>query len=120
MVADTSHFFEFNNKNISHIIADKGADSADFIIVNLANENDIVITQDYALASMCLAKKSNPINQNGLIYSSNNIDELMFRRHLGKKLRQAGKRDFKNKKRSSQDSTNFKGSFESLIKKNNK
>lgn len=118
IVADTSHHFSFDNPKITHIIVDKGFDSADFFIVNKTCENDIVITQDYALASMCLAKKGNVINQNGMIYSDNNIDELMFRRHLGKQLRSLGKREAKIKKRTFASNQNFATSFKQLIDQN--
>lgn len=118
VVADTSHIFEFDNKNIKHIIADKGADSSDFIIIKLANKGDIVVTQDYGLASMCLAREIFSIHQNGMIYSNDNIDELMYRRHLGKKLRKSGKYLSKSKKRVSRDNNNFGQKFKELIQNN--
>ena len=71
VVADTSHSFDFGDK-AEIITVSKGADSADFRIVNLIKNGDIVITQDYGLAAMCLAKTDCVLNQNGLIYSQNN------------------------------------------------
>lgn len=89
VVADTSHSFDFGDK-AEIITVSKGADSADFRIVNLIKNGDIVITQDYGLAAMCLAKTDCVLNQNGLIYSQNNIDSLLAQRHISKKIRRAG------------------------------
>ncbi len=116
VVSDTSHFFQFEHSNISYIIADKGIDSSDFLILNKANQNDVIITQDYALASMCLSKKCFVINQNGYLYTNENIDELLLRRHIGKKLRKAGKNDFKIKKRTKLQDEIFTKNFEYFLK----
>ena len=45
----------------------------------------MVVTQDYGLASMCLAKCARVLNQNGLEYTADNIDALMLRRYENKK-----------------------------------
>ena len=71
VVCDTSHEFSFNYASV--ITVSKGKDSADYKIVNLISPGDIVVTQDYGLAAMCLAKNARAINQNGLIYTDNNI-----------------------------------------------
>ena len=73
---DTSHIFKSPYAQI--IICEKGLDSVDFTILNRCRKNDIVITQDYGLASMCLVKKSFPINQNGLRYTNENIDSMLI------------------------------------------
>ena len=52
---------------------------------------DIVVTQDYGLASMCLARRARVLNQNGLEYTADNIDVLLERRWQNKKLLRAGK-----------------------------
>lgn len=41
----------------------------DFRLVNLIQKGDIVITQDYALAVMCLSKQEIFLNQDGREYS---------------------------------------------------
>ena len=117
IVSDTSHIFNFEDENIFCITADKGVDSSDFIILNKCEKEDIVITQDYALASMCLLKNCYVINQNGYIYTNKNIDELLLRRHINKKLRKAGKKDFKIKKRTEKDNDNFVENLNKIIKK---
>lgn len=90
ILCDTSHVFE--KKGTKTITVSKGADSVDFALVNMVQSGDIVVTQDYGLAAMCLAKKAVPISQNGLIYSNDNIDALLNERHTAKKIRMAGGR----------------------------
>ena len=51
---------------------------------------DIVVTQDYGLASMCLARCAKVLNQNGLEYTADNMEALMLRRYENKKLLRAG------------------------------
>ena len=80
---------------------DRSKDRADFYIANQIEKNDIIITQDYGLAAMVLAREGICMNQNGLILSSNNIDYLLSRRHLNQELRRKYKKNFsKFKKRS--------------------
>ena len=89
-VCDTSHIFSLDGAEV--ITVSKGSDSADFKIVNLILKGDVVITQDYGLAAMCLAKEAVVLNQNGLQYTANNIESLLLSRHNAKKIRRSGGR----------------------------
>ena len=111
-------------KNYSHEITDSYAtvvsvdisrDSADFYIVNRIKKGDIIITQDYGLAAMCLSKEAIPISQNGLVFSTNNIDGMLNRRHLHQQLRKQNKYYNKSKKRTSEADKAFEKSLGSLI-----
>ena len=114
-VCDTAH--EINSDYATTIIVDKGRDSTDLTVVNLCSEGDIVITQDYGVASMALAKKAICINQNGLIYNENNIDMLMALRHIAStERRKSSKHHLKGpKKRTSENDLAFRNSFIKLI-----
>lgn len=105
LVCDTAH--TFSNVPAEIITVSQGADSADFRIVNLLDAGDIVVTQDYGLAAMCLAKNATALNQNGLIYSEKNMDELLLSRHIHKKVRRAGGRMKGPKKRTKQPDESF-------------
>ena len=89
ILCDTAH--QIQRDGAQTLTFDKGADSVDFALVNRVHPGDLVITQDYGLASMCLARCARVLNQNGLEYTSENIDSLLFRRHENKKLLRAGK-----------------------------
>ena len=84
ILCDTSHQIE--REGAQTLVFDKGADSVDFALVNRVKPGDVVVTQDYGLASMCLAKCARVLNQNGLEYTADNIDALMLRRYENKKL----------------------------------
>lgn len=113
IVCDTSH--EFNDDYVEIIVVDKGADSADFKLVNLTDAGDVVITQDYGLAAMCLSKNANVLNQNGLVYTSDNIDGLLLSRHTAKKIRNAGGRLKGPSKRTKRQDEDFKRTLISFL-----
>lgn len=113
LFCDTAHEFS-ETKAIVHIV-DKGADSADFYLTNFTTSEDLVITQDYGVAAMCLAKKAAVIHQDGWQYTSDNIEALLLQRHTSKKLRSSGIR-MKNQKRRSADQDNrFQTAMEAII-----
>jgi Uncharacterized protein conserved in bacteria len=90
ILCDTSHIFE--KEGATTLTFPKGADSVDFALVNRVSAGDIVITQDYGLAAMCMAKSAVVINQDGMEYTTDNIDALLLQRHIGKKIRSSGGR----------------------------
>lgn len=114
ILCDTSH--EFNRDGAKTVVVEKGADSVDFKIVNLVGEGDIVVTQDYGLAAMCLARKTIPVSQNGLVYTDKNIDQLLFTRYVSKKIRNAGGRMKGPSKRTPEQDKAFEATLERLIK----
>ena len=61
ILCDTSHQIE--REGAQTLVFDKWADSVDFALVNRVKPGDIVVTQDYGLASMCLAKCARVLNQ---------------------------------------------------------
>ena len=99
------------------ILCDTGADSVDFALVNRITPGDIVITQDYGLATMCLARRARVLNQNGLEYTAQNIDSLLARRHENKKLLRAGKHPKGPAKRTKEQDEAFAKALESMLKK---
>lgn len=112
-------------KNYAHIISDDYAkivsvdisqDSADLYIVNHLQKGDIVITQDYGLAALCLAKDAYVINQNGMIFTVDNIDNMLNRRHIHSKIRRQGKHHSKVKKRKPESDLLFEINLQKLIK----
>ncbi len=113
IVCDTSHVFEKDGAKT--ITVSKGADSVDYALVNMLEKGDIVITQDYGLAAMALARKGYPITQNGMVISDSNIESLLTQRHIAKKIRNAGGRLKGPPKRSFEQDIAFKKSLKLLI-----
>lgn len=102
---DTSHQFESDYAKIH--ICDKGNDSVDYEILKIIAKDDLVVTQDYGLASLVLSKNAMAINQNGLVYNNNNIDTLLQTRYIGQKMRKAGLRTKGPSKRTIDDDKKF-------------
>ncbi len=113
IICDTSHFFEKDGAET--ITVSKGADSVDFVLVNMLRKGDIVITQDYGLAAMCLARNSVTINQDGMVYDNSNIDALLMQRHTAKKIRMAGGRLKGNPKRTAEQDIAFEAKLKELL-----
>lgn len=117
VVADTAHYFEIDNELVTTLIVSKGADSSDFAILSRCSKGDIIVTQDYALAAMCLARGAYPINQNGKLYTDENIDGMLMQRHIGKQIRAAGGKTHHAKKRVKAQNDAFEAAFRKLIEK---
>lgn len=113
IICDTAH--EFQKDGAKTVVVEKGADSVDFRLVNLVSAGDIVVTQDYGLAAMCLARKAVPLSQNGLVFTDKNIDELLFSRYVSKKIRNAGGRLKGPSKRTDEQDKRFEKVLEKLI-----
>jgi uncharacterized protein YaiI (UPF0178 family) len=112
LICDTAH--EMHREGAKTIIVSKGVDAVDFVLVNKVQKGDIVVTQDYGLAAMVLAKQGHPIDQNGRLYTNENIDQLLFARHTAQKIRMAGGRLRGPKKRSKESNEMFKEKLREL------
>ncbi len=116
MVIDTSHVI---NDGYSKVITvDKARDSVDIALVNLISPGDLVITQDYGVAAMSLGKGVKAMNQNGMVYSDDNMDRLLFERYLGQKVRMSGGRTSNAKKRSKHDDERFLCALQKYVAEN--
>lgn len=113
IVCDSSH--AYNIDGVEVITVDQGNDSADYRILNLLKKDDIVITQDYGLAAMALAKKAKPLSQNGIVYTEENIDGMLHQRHHSAKQRKATHRYPHIKKRTIDNDEKFISSLKNLL-----
>ncbi len=114
LFCDYNHNIKLNYGKVVKV--DQSYQSVDMKIINFATRKDIIITDDYGLASLALSKKASAINSKGKIYTDKNIDTLLMKRHINKKIRRAGGRHPTAKKRSKKDDENFKINLIRLIK----
>ncbi len=114
MFIDTSHVLKSDYAKV--FVVDKAADSVDIALANNTLKGDVVVTQDYGVAALALGKGAKGINQNGLVFTNDNIDRLLFERHIGKKVRKSGQRTKGPQKRTTDDDIAFLNAFEKLIK----
>ena len=113
---DTSHVFE--KQGARTLVFSKGADSVDFALVNLLKPGDLVVTQDYGLAAMCLARRAYVLDQNGREYRDDNIDAMLLQRHTARKIRAGGGRLRVPAKRKPEQDAAFRESLEAFLRRN--
>ena len=113
LLCDTAH--EMHRDGAQTLVFDKGADSVDFALVNRVSSGDIVVTQDYGLASMCLAKKATVLHQDGWAYTEDNIGALLFQRSESRKYRASGGRIKGPSKRTREQDRNFEQALSRLL-----
>jgi len=116
-------FFVFSTSHISNypdyvkkIMVDNVKEAADLAVVNLAKENDIIITQDYGLAAMVLAKKSRVLLNRGQVADQKNIDQLLAFRHISAKNRKNRVKVKGPAKITENDKKKFLNQLEQMIK----
>lgn len=113
VLCDTAHRIELDDAET--IVVSQGADSVDFRLVNLIGRGDIVITQDYGLAAMCLGKNAIVLHQDGRQYTEDNISGLLEFRAIGKKVRRSGGRMKGMPKRTVQQDKDFETALTKLL-----
>jgi len=118
ILCDTAH--EIHRDGAQTLTFDKGADSVDFALANRVRAGDLVITQDYGLASMCLARGARVLHQDGWEYTQWNIDALLLERHAARKVRMSGGRMKAIPKRTEAQNQAFRRALESCLAQTNK
>lgn len=113
---DTNHEISTVYGNV--VVVDQGHDSVDLAIVNKLKVRDTVVTQDYGLASLVLAKKAQAIHPSGKVFNENNIDFLLMDRHLSARSRRAGERFSKHRRRDNSDDCSFAENLRKLLDEN--
>ena len=78
------------SKHINYIIVEQGADEADHHIVELAKEDDLIITADIPLADRAISKDAHAIDHRGELYSVDNIKQYLAMRNLMESIRESG------------------------------
>ena len=110
---DTAH--EMRREDITLLTFDKGADSVDYALANRVRAGDIVVTQDYGVASMCLARGAQVLHQDGWEYTQWNIDALLLERHEAQKFRRGGGRTKGPGKRRPEQDRSFREALLGLL-----
>lgn len=87
-------------------------------VINQAKAGDIIVSQDYGVAAICLSKKCSVINPKGYIYNESNIERMLEERHLSQKIRRSGGRTSNPKKRTKEDDLRLQCNLQKLIEYN--
>jgi len=77
---------------VTNIQVDAGKDSVDLFIANRLSPGDVLVTGDYGLAALALARRSAVLTPRGRMLTNANIGQLLSERHESAKFRRAGGR----------------------------
>ncbi|WP_078552790.1 YaiI/YqxD family protein [Bacillus alkalicellulosilyticus] len=99
------------------VLVDNQKEAVDMYIVNHVKANDIVVTQDYALASILLPRKSDVLSPRGVIYTEEKMNSLLEQRYVSQKQRRAGHKTKGPRKFTNEDRAMFCHSFRNFFKK---
>jgi uncharacterized protein len=120
LVTSFSHFSNAEQPSgVKTIYVDSGADAADYRIVKLVEKEDIIVTQDYGLASLGLAKGTIVLHHKGFRYTNENIDQLLQTRYLSAMARKSGQRTKGPKPFTAEDREQFRDLFKQVISRKN-
>lgn len=115
MFCDLNHILRSEYSSIRYV--DSGFQSVDMAVANESKKEDIVVTQDYGVAAMCLGKGAFAISPRGSIYDNENIDRLLFERHIAQKVRRGGGKGkgSNHKKRNNEDDERLERNLKKLV-----
>ncbi len=107
----------FNHNIVSdhHIVVGSASQEADIKIINLTEPGDVIITQDWGLASMVLGKAAYCLSPAGKEYSPEKIDFLLEEREIKAKFRRGGGRTKGPSKRTREDDRRFETAIERIV-----
>lgn len=101
--------------NIKYEVVEKGENSADDRIVELAHTPSFAITHDVPLSFRLCEKGLKVLDDRGHIYTSDNIRERLGIRNVNTTLREWGIMSEKTKSMKDRDILHFSQSFDALI-----
>lgn len=111
-----NHSHQISISGVEVVTVDGGSDSADYYIANHIQAGDLVVTQDYGLAAMVLARRGEAMTVMGAVLNEWNIDMHLSRRHVNREMRRKHQKYTKFKKRTPKDDAVFREAFTRFLK----
>lgn len=109
LVASYAHYStKIHPAHVETIYVDSAKEAADYRIMQLLQKDDILITQDYGLASLALGKKAKVLHHKGFEYDNDNIANLLESRYISAQIRKSGKRTKGPKPFTKEDADTFR------------
>jgi uncharacterized protein YaiI (UPF0178 family) len=75
---------------IKRVQVESGFDKADNYIIDNLEPKDLVITADIIMANQVVIKNAYALSPRGMLYSSDNIKQILAMRNLNESLRECG------------------------------
>ncbi len=110
-VASVDHRIDHSN----HLTVGDEPQAVDLVVMNQTRPGEIVVTQDWGLAAMVLAKGAAAIAPTGRIYEPDRIEFMLEERNLAARWRRGGGRTKGPRPRNSGDDRNFEAGLRQLL-----
>jgi uncharacterized protein YaiI (UPF0178 family) len=98
-----------------HVVVGNDSQEADIKIINMAEEGDIVVTQDWGLAAVVLGRGARCLSPTGREFRSDKMEFLLEEREVKSKIRRSGGRTKGPKKRVVEDDQRFGAHLEGIL-----
>jgi uncharacterized protein len=79
-----------SSRFIKRVLVESGFDKADTYIIDHLIKHDLVITGDILLAEVVLEKEASALSSRGLLYTRDNIKQMVATRNINESLRSSG------------------------------
>ncbi|MED1863424.1 DUF188 domain-containing protein [Fictibacillus nanhaiensis] len=99
------------------ILVDASPEEVDLYIHNHSKKNDLVVTQDHALASLLLSKGVYVITPRGKQFQENEMEQVLHERYMAAKARRSGKHSKGPSKFKKEDTERFCTVFCEILSK---
>lgn len=99
-----------------HVMVGPEPQAADMAIINRTRRGDLVVTQDWGLAGLALAKGAAALSPWGHRFREDEMDGRLAQRAMHARLRRGGVRVPGPKKRTSDDDRAFEAALSALIR----
>jgi uncharacterized protein len=104
----TSYAHASSNEQLGRwIMVDASPEEVDLYIHNHSKKNDLVVTQDHALASLLISKGVYVITPRGKQFQENEMDRVLHERYISAKARRSGKHSKGPAKFTKEDTVRF-------------
>jgi len=98
-----------------HVAVGDDSQEADIKIINMTEQGDVVVTQDWGLAAVVLGKEARCLSPGGREFRPDRITFLLEEREIKTRLRRSGGRTKGPKKRMVEDDQRFEACLERII-----
>ncbi len=108
--------FNHDIQSDDHIVVDDSPEAADIKIMNMMRSRDIIVSQDWGLAAMALARGAACVSPRGHEYDEDQMDGMLEIREALAKHRRSGGKTGGPKKRVQRDDGRFEATLRRLVK----
>ncbi len=107
--------FDHNIESDHPVVVGDDPQEADMKILNLTEAGDVIITGDWGLAAIVLAKEAKCLSPTGKEFRQEKMEFLLEEREVKAKVRRGGGRTKGPKKRAAEDDERFAASLEKIL-----